>query len=107
MARGRNCCMVLGAMSRPSRNLLRYGVAAAFFAGGVAFLAAGWSAAFAWTLIVVSLVCATQAARTTLAGPPSGHRCGGRAESRQQRVAKERRHRPESRRPLSHRGRTG
>ena len=51
------------AMSRPSRKFLPYGAAAASFACGVAMLATGWPAGFAWTLIVVSLACAAQCAR--------------------------------------------
>jgi hypothetical protein len=100
MARGWNGSMV-EAMARLSRKLPRYGAATAFFACGVAFLVAGWSAAFAWTLIVVALVCAAQSASTTLAGSPSEQGRGAGADSREQRVAGEQRHLAESRRSLS------
>jgi hypothetical protein len=84
-------------MARLSRKLLQYGAAAAFLACGVAFLVAGWPAAFAWTLIVVALVCAS----TTLAGSPPEHGCCGGADSREHRAAGENRHLAESRRSLS------
>jgi hypothetical protein len=100
MACGRNWSMV-GAMSRPSRKLLRYGVPVAVFAGGVAFLVAGWSAAFAWALVVVSLGWATQCANAAIAGPPSHRPCDDRPDGEEHRETAEHRHVADSRRPLS------
>jgi hypothetical protein len=89
------------AMSRPSRNVLRYGAAASFFTGGVAMLVAGWAAALAWTLIVVGLVCATQGTSTTVPGARSEHVRGGPAGSGAERVAEGHRSLAESRRSAS------
>jgi hypothetical protein len=73
-------------MLRPSRKLVRCGAPAAFLAGGVAFLVAGWPPGFAWTLIVVALGWAAHCASAALAGSSSEHVCGGGADSREQRV---------------------
>jgi hypothetical protein len=104
MDRDRKTSMV-EAMSRPSRKLLRYGAAAAFFTGGVAVVVAGWAAALAWTLIVVGLVCATQGTSTTLPGARSEHVRGGPADSGAERVAEGHRYLAERRRSPSHPGR--
>jgi hypothetical protein len=92
---------MVGAMARLPHKLLRYGAATALFACGVAFLVAGWSAAFAWTLIVVSLVCAARGASTPLAGSSWDDGVRGGADSRGQRQAGEHRHLAEFRRALS------
>jgi hypothetical protein len=77
-------------MSPLCRKLLRYGAAAAFFVCGVAFLVAGLSAAFAWTLIVVSLVYVAQCANADLAATPSDLVSDQRADTGKQRAAEER-----------------
>jgi hypothetical protein len=88
-------------MSPLSRKLLRYGVPAAFFACGMALLVAGWSAAFAWTLIVVSLACVAQCANAGRAETPSDPVSDGRANTGEQRVSEQHRRLAESRRSLS------
>jgi hypothetical protein len=86
-------------MSPLSRRVLRHAAPAAFFACGVAFLAAGWPAGFAWTLIVVSLGWAAQ--RANAVAPPSDLPRDDRLTGGQQRDAVQHRHLAESRRTLS------
>lgn len=90
---------MVGAMSPFSRKLMRYGAPAAVFACGLALLATGRPAGFAWTLIVLSLGWALQLA--TAIGPPSERRRHQRRHGGQDREAVEQRHLAESRRTLS------
>jgi hypothetical protein len=88
-------------MSPLSRKLLRYAAPAALFACGVAVLVAGWPAAFAWTLIVVSLVGVAQRANAPRAGTPSDPVSDHRADGGERGLAEDRLHPGESRRSLS------
>jgi hypothetical protein len=86
-------------MAPLSRTLLRYSAPAAVFACGLALLAVGWPAGFAWTLIVLSLGWAGQCANAI--GAPSGRPRHERRHGRQHCEAVEQRHLAESRRTLS------
>lgn len=89
---------MVGAMSPFSRTLLRYGAATAVFACGLALLAVGGPAGFAWTLIVLSLGLAVQ--RPSAMAPLSGRPRPQRRHHGQPTDAVEQRHLAESRRTL-------
>jgi hypothetical protein len=90
---------MVGAMSPLSRKLLRYSAPAAVFACGLALLATGRPAGFAWTLIVLSLGWAVQ--RADAIGTPSDRPPQERRHGGQHREPLEQRHLAESRRTLS------